>query len=160
MNRLRSLTAAVAMVALAAGLVYAQGPRPGGPGGRGLLGPLGGLPLRELQLTDAQQQQVKDIRSRHEADIRDAMTRLQKARQTQQAAVEAVPADESRITSLTQDMVQAEVDVAIQASRLNSEIWSVLTPDQQAKVKSLRADRQARADQRRQQFQQRRNQQQ
>src|SRR5690242_16682702 len=91
MNRLRSLTAAVAMVALAAGVVYAQGPRPGGPGGRGRLGPLGGLPLRELQLTDAQQQQVKDIRSRHEADIRDAMTRLQKARQTQQAAVEAVP---------------------------------------------------------------------
>ncbi|HEY1306100.1 MAG TPA: periplasmic heavy metal sensor [Vicinamibacterales bacterium] len=161
MIRVRSLTAAVAVFALAAGVVYAQGPRgggPGGPGGRGMRGLFGGLPLRELQLTDAQQQQVKDIRSRHQADIRDAMSRLEAARQAQQKAVEAVPADEARITALTQDMVQAQVDVAIQASRVNSEIWSVLTPDQQSKLKDLRAQRQAQAEQRRQQFQQRRNQ--
>ena len=158
MIRVRSLTAAVAVFALAAGVVYAQGPRGGGPGGRGMRGPLGGLPLRELQLTDAQQQQVKDIRTRHQTEMRDAMTRLEAARQAQQKAVEAVPADEARITALTQDMVQAQVDVAIQTSRVNSEIWSVLTPDQQSKLKELRAQRQAQAEQRRQQFQQRRNQ--
>jgi Spy/CpxP family protein refolding chaperone len=161
MIRFRSLTAAVAVLALAAGVVYAQGPRgggPGGPGGRGMRGLLGGLPLRELQLTDAQQQQVKDIQSRHQTEVRDAMSRLEAARQAQQKAVEAVPADEAKITALTQDMVQAQVDVAIQASRVNSEIWSVLTPDQQSKLKDLRAQRQAQAKQRRQQFQQRRTQ--
>jgi len=121
-------------------------------------GLFGGLPVRELQLTDVQQQQVKDIRSRHQAEIHDAMSRLETARQAQQKAVEAVPADEAKITALTQDMVQAQVDMAIQASRVNSEIWSVLTPDQQSKLKDLRAQRQAQAQQRRQQFQQRRNQ--
>jgi protein CpxP len=151
------LIAAVAVIALAAGVVYAQGPRGGGPGGRGR-GLFGGLPLRELQLSDAQQQQVKDIRSRHQADMRDAMSRLAAARQAQQKAVEAIPADESRIAALTQDKVQAEADVAIQASRLNSEIWSVLTPDQQTRLKTLRDQRQAQIEQRRQQFQQRRSQ--
>jgi protein CpxP len=153
MNRFRWSLGAFAVVAmLAAGVVHAQGSRGGGPGGRGRggFGPGAGLPLRQLQLTDAQQDQVKQIRSRHEADMRDAMTRLEKARQTQQAAVDAIPADEAKITSLTQDMVQAEVDVAIQASRLNTELWSVLTPDQQAKLKALRAERQQQFEQRRQ----------
>jgi periplasmic protein CpxP/Spy len=150
MNRLR-WTAAVAVVALlAGGLVYAQGPRGGRPGGPGGRGPLAGLPLRELQLTDAQQEQVRQIRSRHETQSRDAMTKLETARRSQQKAVETVPADEAQITSLTQDMVQAEVDVAIQASRLNSEIWSVLTPDQQTQLKKLREQRQAQFEQRRQ----------
>jgi len=153
MNRLRWLTAAVAVVTLlAGGLVLAQGPRggrPGGPGGRGPLAGFG-MPLRQLQLTDAQKEQVSQIRSRHEAQMRDAMTRLETARRAQQKAVETVPADEAQITSLTQDMTQAEVDAAIQASRLNSEIWSVLTPDQQSQLKKLRADRQAQFEQRRQ----------
>jgi len=115
-----------------------------------------GLPLRELQLTAAQKEQVQQIRSRHDAQMRDAMTRLETARRAQVKAVETVPADEAQITSLTQDMVQAEVDVAIQASRLNSEIWTVLTPDQQAQVKKRREERQARADQWRDNRQQRR----
>jgi periplasmic protein CpxP/Spy len=157
MTRLRSLTAAVAVVALLAGsLVYAQGPRPGRQGGPGR-GPIAGLPLRQLQLSDAQQEQVRQIRSRHEAQMRDAMTKLESARHAQQKAVQTVPADEAQITSLTQDMVQAEVDVAIQASRLNSEIWTVLTPDQQAQLKKLRDERQARAAQWRENRQERRN---
>jgi protein CpxP len=158
MNRLRWLTAAVAVVTLlAGGLVYAQGPRGGRPGGPGGRGPLAGLPLRELQLTDAQQEQVRQIRSRHETQMRDAMTKLETARRAQQAAVQTVPADEAQITSLTQDMVQTEVDVAIQASRLNSEIWSVLTPDQQTQLKKLRTERQAQFEQRRENRQERRN---
>jgi Spy/CpxP family protein refolding chaperone len=153
MNRLRWLTAAVAAVALlAGGLVYAQGPRPGRPGGPGGRGPLAGLglPLRALQLSDAQQEQVRQIRSRHDAHMRDAMTRLDTARRAQQQAVETVPADDAQITSLTQEMVQAEVDVAIQASRLNSEIWAVLTSGQQAQLTKLRAERHAQVGQRRQ----------
>jgi protein CpxP len=160
MNRLRWLTAAVAVVALlAGGLVYAQGPRPGRSGGPGGRGPLTGLgvPLRQLQLSDAQQEQVRQIRSRHEAQMRDAMTKLETARRAQHQAVETVPADEAQITSLTQDMVQAEVEAALQAARLNSEIWTVLTPDQQAQVKKLREERQARAEQWRDNRQQRRN---
>ena len=122
-------------------------------------GPLGfGLPLRELQLTDAQQQQIRDIRSRHETQIREAASRVESAREAQRKAVEAIPANEAQITAVTQDLVQAEVDVAIQASRLNTEVWSVLTSEQQAKVKELRAQREARQSERREQFRERRRQ--
>ena len=162
MKRFRSVIAVVGLVALVGtGVAMAQGPRSGGPGGRGMRGggPLGfGLPLRELQLTDAQQQQIRDIRSRHETQIREAASRLETARETQRKAVEAIPANEAQITAVTQDLVQAEVEVAIQASRLNTEVWSVLTPEQHAKAKELRAQRQARQGERRDQFRERRRQ--
>ena len=161
MKRVRWLIAVVGLLALVGtGAALAQGPRSGGPGGRGMRGGLLGLglPLRELQLTDAQQQQIRDIRSRHETQIREAVSRLEAARDTQRKALSAIPADEAQITAVTQDLVQAEVDVAIQASRLNTEIWSVLTAEQQAKAKELRAQRDARAGERRDRFQERRRQ--
>ena len=161
MSRIRWVAATLVVALLAGGVAMAQGPRFGGPGGRG--GPGGGafgmgLPLRELQLTDAQQQQVRDIRSRHETQVRELTSRLEAARAAQRKAVEAIPANEAQITALTQDLVQAEVDVAIQASRLNTEVWSVLTPEQQAKAKELRAQRDARQSERRERFQERRRQ--
>jgi periplasmic protein CpxP/Spy len=160
MRRFRSLIAVVGLVALVGtGVAMAQGPRSGGPGGRGPRGGFGlGLPLRELQLTDAQQQQIRDIRSRHEPQIREAASRLDTAREAQRKAVEGIPANEAQITALTQDLVQAEVEVAIQASRLNTEVWSVLTAEQQAKAKELRAQRDARTSERRDQFRERRRQ--
>ena len=78
-----------------------------------------------------------------------AMTRLATARAAQRAAIEKVPADEAQITSLTQDMTQAEVDVAIQTARLNTEVWGVLTAEQRSEVTKLRAERQERSGERR-----------
>jgi Spy/CpxP family protein refolding chaperone len=161
MSCIRWVTAGLVVALLATGVAMAQGPRSGGPGGRGMRGggPLGvGLPLRELQLTDAQQQQIHDIRSRHETQLREAASRVESARAAQRKAVEAIPANEAQITAVTQDLVQAEVEVAIQASRLNTEIWSVLTSEQQAKAKELRVQREARQSDRREQFRDRRRQ--
>ena len=52
--------------------------------------------------------------------------------------------------TVTQDMTQAQVDVAIQEARVNADIWAVLTPEQQTKATKLRAERQAQMEQRRQ----------
>ena len=78
------------------------------------------------------------------------------AAEKQRRAIETLPVNETLITSTTQDMTQAQVDIAIQEARLNSEIWSVLTTEQQAQATKLRADRQARMEERRQEVQQRR----
>jgi len=154
MGRFRSLTAAVAVVGLLAmGIVaFAQGPR-GGPGGRGgrgeAFGPGGlGIPLRQLNLTEAQRTQLEQIREQHRGDMETAMKKLAAARQLQRAAIESVPADEAKITSLTQDLTQGEVDVAIQSARLNTAVWGVLTDAQRAEVTKLRAERQSRAGER------------
>ena len=154
MGRFRSVTAGIAVVGLlATGIVaFAQGPR-GGPGGRGRgdgFGPGGlGIPLRQLNLTDAQRTQLEQIRDQHRADMESAMKKLATARQAQRAAIESVPADEAKITSLTQDLTQAEVDVAIQSARLNTAVWGVLTEAQRAEVTKLRAERQAQGGERR-----------
>ena len=149
MGRFRWLTVGLVVAGLlATGVVFAQGPRAGGPGGRGTRGPLGpgglGLALGRLNLSEAQRTQVGEIRDRHRDEMQHALTRLAAAREAQRAAVEAIPADEAQITSATGDMTQAEVDVAIQASRLNTEVWSVLTPAQREQVTKMRAERQAR----------------
>jgi Spy/CpxP family protein refolding chaperone len=86
-----------------------------------------------------------------------AMKKLAAARQTQRAAIESVPADEAKITSLTQDLTQAEVDVAIQSARLNTAVWGVLTEAQRAEVAKLRAERQSKAGDRRERRDQPRN---
>lgn len=160
MIRYRSLTAGVALAAvLASGVAFAQGPRGGGPfGGRG--GPGGGpgaaVALRGLNLTDAQREQIRDIRTRSQEQTRAVHQRLAELLRKQREAVETIPVNEGLITSATQDLVQAQVDVAIQDARLNAEVWSVLTPEQQAQATKLKADRQARFDERREQRGQRR----
>ena len=162
MNRFRSLAWGVALVALlATSVAYAQEPPGGGFGGRGGrgFGPGGpGLVLNELNLTDAQREQVREIRDRYQEQIQTLSRRLGDLTAKQRQAIETVPVNETLITSATQDMTQAEVEVAIQEARINADIWSVLTPEQQAKATKLRAERKAQMEQRRQENQQRRGQ--
>ena len=160
MNRFRSLAWGVALVALlATSVAYAQEPPGGGFGGRGGrgFGPGGpGLALNELNLTDAQREQVREIRGRYREQIQTLSRRLGDLTAKQRQAIETVPVNETLITSATQDMTQAEVEVAVQEARINADIWSVLTPEQQAKATKLRAERKAQMEQRRQENQQRR----
>jgi protein CpxP len=153
MSRFRTLTAGVAVVGLlATGLAFAQGPRGGAGGcGRGeAFGPGGlGIPLRQLNLTEAQKTQLQQIREEHRADMDAAMKKLATARKAQRTAIEHVPADEAKITSLTQDLTQSEVDVAIQTARLNTAVWNVLTDTQRTELTKLRAERQSQAGERR-----------
>ena len=151
MNRFRSLATGVALVALlATSVAYAQGPRGGGFGGRGGRGSGQGLALNELNLTDAQREQVREIRDRYQEQIQTLSRRLGDLAAKQRQAIETVPVNETLITSATQDMTQAQVEVAIQEARINADIWSVLTPEQQATATKLRAERKAQMEQRRQ----------
>ncbi len=159
MIRFRSLATGVALMALiATSVAFAQGPRGGGPfGGRGARGPSGsGFALQALNLTDTQREQVKEIRERYREQGRALSQRLREAGDKQRQAIETLPVNETLITSATQDMTQAQVDVAIQEARLHADVWSVLTPEQQAQATKLRAERKARMEARRQEMQQRR----
>jgi len=162
MTRTRVLTAAIAVFgAIAIGTAFAQGPRGGqgrgggfGPGG----GPGAGLMVRGLDLSDAQRGQVRDIRERYREQVESAAERLAEARRAQRDAIETMPANEGLVISATQSMLQAEVDVAVLQSRVNAEIWGVLTPEQQATVTERRAERDARAGERQGRFEERRQQ--
>jgi protein CpxP len=134
-----------------------RGAGPGGPGGFG--GPGVALPLRELNLSDAQQQQIRDIRDRHREESQQIGERLRTAEEAQRHAVEATPVNEPLIRSTAQQLADVQADAAVQRAQVRSEMLSVLTADQRAQLSKLQADRQARAQQFRQNQQQRRQQQ-
>jgi Spy/CpxP family protein refolding chaperone len=156
MKRVRYfITGAVMAAMLATGVsTYAQGPGfgrrgggPGGPGGPGFGGPRLALPLRDLNLTDAQQQQVQSIRERRRDEAQQIAERLRTAMQAQRKAVEAVPVNESLIRSTTQELADVQADAAIAQAHARSEILSILTADQRAQLTKLQADREARVQQ-------------
>ncbi len=155
MNRFRSLTAgAVVAGLLTSGATFAQGGRdggPAGPGGRaGGRGPMAGpgLALRGLNLTETQQQQVRDIRERYRQETQQAAQRVREAMQAQRKAVDAIPVNEGAIRSTTFALAEAQTEAAIQQARVNGEVWSVLTAAQLEQVKTLLAAGAARAEQR------------
>jgi Spy/CpxP family protein refolding chaperone len=103
---------------------------------------------------------VRQIRERNRDQSQALAQRLGEAADKQRQAVETIPVNEALITSATQDLALAQTEVAIQEARLNAEVWSILTPEQQAQATKLRAERKAQMEQRRQEAQQRRRQQQ
>jgi Spy/CpxP family protein refolding chaperone len=149
MTRFRSLTVAAFVAGLlAGGAAFAQGP--GGRGGRGPggFGAGGGLPLRALDLTDAQQEQVRNLTQQYRTQNQEAAQRLRAALETQRTAVETLPVNDELIRSTTRELAEAQAEVAVQRARLHAEIFGLLTPEQQAEAKKLQAERATRAQER------------
>jgi periplasmic protein CpxP/Spy len=161
-----AVTAAVVVLVLgAAGLASAQpghggwrggpdGPR--GPGGAmGLFGIQVQENLRALNLTDAQREQVRTLMETHREEGRALAERGQATlRALNEATVSG--GDEGTIRQHSQALADVVGDAAILRGRIHGEVWSLLTPEQQAKATELRAARQQRMEQMRQRFEQRR----
>ncbi|MGD9905612.1 MAG: Spy/CpxP family protein refolding chaperone [Vicinamibacterales bacterium] len=147
-----------------------QGPGRGMMGRRGPGGPDGpggalALPLRGLDLSESQREQVRTALDGHKAEFDAVRSRLQTARGALQAAVTAETFNEAAVRQAAIDVAAVEADGAVLRAKVHSEVWALLTPEQQQKARDLRAqrtERQAQArerlGQRRQQRQQRRQQ--
>ena len=107
-------------------------------------GGLAGLPLRALELTDAQREQVRGIMTARQADFRALADRLRTARQAEQAAVTRVPVDENEVRARVSDLSMVQADFAVLRARVHEQVFQVLTPEQQAKARTLAAERQKR----------------
>lgn len=158
------MVGATAAGLLVATMAFAQAPRGhgrepggfgmGGPGGPlGMGGPDSGLGLADL--TDAQEQQVRDIRMRNRDAMQATAERLRVAQDAQRKAIETLPVDEGQIRAAAQALADVEADLAVQAARLRGEIWGVLTPAQQAQIAKQRETREARMKERQQQMRER-----
>jgi periplasmic protein CpxP/Spy len=131
---------------------FGRGFGPGGPGGPG------GLPLRQLDLTDAQREQVKGIFDSHKDEFRAIGERMKTARQAQAAAIETQPIDEAAIRAKAADLAAVEADAAVLRAKVQAAVFQVLTPEQQEKAKTLKAEREKRRAEMRERFQERRQQ--
>ena len=128
---------------------------PGGPGGHD--GPIA-LPLRALALTDTQREQVRTAVGAHKAEFYAIRGRMQTARTALQDAVTADAFDEAGVRQKAVDVAAVEADAAVLRAKVHSEVWALLTPEQQQKARELKAQRAERRAQMRERFEQRRNQ--
>jgi protein CpxP len=116
---------------------------PGGPGMRGGPGgPFGmaGLPLRELELTDTQREQVKAVMESHRDEQKAIGDRMQAARKALHDAIAADEFDEAGIRTAAAQVGAVEADAAVLQARIRSEVIALLTPEQVKKAKALRAE--------------------
>ena len=115
---------------------------PGGPGMRGGPGGRGGmfgLPMRGLDLTDAQREQVRAIMESHRDQQKAIGDRMQAARKALRAAIEAETADEVAIRAAAAEIGAIEADAAVLQAKIRGEVFGLLTPEQVKKAKELRS---------------------
>lgn len=121
----------------------------GGPGGTGGLwgsmgpgGPLDMLRMLGLQLnlTDAQKEQIKNIAESRRGEWMALAERGRAARQALAEAIAADAVDETLIRSKSAELGAVQTDIAVAAARTRAEVWPLLTPEQQAQLKKMQAD--------------------
>lgn len=153
--------AAIVVLGLAAGHVSAQntngapapfrgapgrGRGPGGPGGPdgpgapGFLGPIR-MMASQLDLTDAQKDQIKSIAQSHAEEWNGIADREMKAREALQAAVNAAQFDEVTIRQKSAELAAASADAAVAQARARAEVVQLLTAAQQARLKEFEAQK-------------------
>jgi Spy/CpxP family protein refolding chaperone len=147
---------AVAVMALGA-LALAQ-PGPGGwhrPGRHMHMGGASFWVLHQLDLSDAQHEQVQAIREQHRAELQALSEKLQPAHAALTAAAMTVPADEAQIQARAAELGAVQTEAAELHARIHGEVFQVLTPEQQEKAKALHAEWQERRAEHRDRCQQR-----
>jgi Spy/CpxP family protein refolding chaperone len=139
-TRTKLIVGALALVAAltlsAVGLAQQGGPPPGGPGRHGPgggLGPIG----RDLNLTDAQKAQIKQI----EDSFRDSTKSLrEQLRAAGGGPLDGLTAnfDEAAARAAAQQRASIQVELEVQHAKMMSQIYALLTDDQKAKVAALK----------------------
>lgn len=145
-NRFKMMSA-VFVVALCATVAFSQsvlkahgrGHFGGGFGPRSL-----GFYSDYLDLTDAQQTQMKDILTKEKPNIQPLMQQLRQSHLQMQQLEQAGTFDEAKVRAVASQQSQTMTELIVQKERIKSEMMTVLTSDQKDKLAKLQARRQAR----------------
>jgi len=115
-----------------------------GPRGGGFSGRMLGFYTDYLDLTDAQQAQMKDILTKEKPTIRPLMQQLAQGHQQMKQLEQAGAFDEAKVRAVASQQTQAMTELMVQKARIKSELMTVLTADQKDKMAKFEARRQAR----------------
>ncbi|HXM67238.1 MAG TPA: Spy/CpxP family protein refolding chaperone [Candidatus Acidoferrum sp.] len=152
--RFRFLVAALAVV-LGAAISKAQttdttpSSAPAGHGHRhGMRGPMMDFPFKQLNLTDAQKAQVKELMQKEHSTMKPLMQQMhQMDQQIKQYSESTGTFDETKVQALVTPQAQTLVQLKVEQARIHNELYQLLTPDQQTKMKEIEANREARMQQ-------------
>lgn len=99
-----------------------------------------------LNLSDAQQTQMKAIMQKERPTLKPLFQQLHQT-ETQIKQYEEGAYDETKVRGLATQEAQTQAELRVQQARIHSELFQVLTADQQAKMKEFEARREARMQQ-------------
>jgi Spy/CpxP family protein refolding chaperone len=106
-----------------------------------------GFYIKELEITDDQQAQMKATLQKEHATLKPLVQQLHEMDKELKQYEEGTY-DASKVQSLVTAQSQNLVQLKIQETRIHNELYQMLTPDQQAKLKEIEAQRAARMQQR------------
>jgi periplasmic protein CpxP/Spy len=140
-TRTRILTIGAAVI-LAVAAAIAQGMHGQGPGG-------GFNHMLEfftdyLDLTSAQQAQVKAIWEKEKPTLKPLMQQMRQNHAAMQALETSGPFDEAKTRALATSNAQTMIELQVQHARIKSEMIQVLTPEQKTKFANFQAKKAAR----------------
>jgi Spy/CpxP family protein refolding chaperone len=114
-----------------------------------------GFMASELNLTDAQKQQIKTMMQSQRASTRPLMQQLAENRQAMLTATASGAFDQAKVQALANQQSQAMAQLMVQKASLQHQIYTqVLTADQRTQADQMRQKQLARIAQRLQRFSQ------
>ncbi len=132
--------------------------QPGGPGHRrGPYGLAGFLPprvLEELDLSDSQKQRIRSLREEGADELLEARREAFEARRALNEAV-LQGRDEASLEPLAETLGTKEAGLALAEARQLGKILEILTTEQRQRMEELRSEAEARFQERRERFEQR-----
>src|SRR5215471_6176920 len=109
----------------------------------GMHGHMMGFFAKQLNLTDDQKSQMKAIMQKEHPTLKPL---FQQQRQIDLQLRQYVEGqfDQNKVQALAAQKAQIEAQLTVQQTRIHNEMYQLLTPDQQAKLKQIEASHEAR----------------
>ena len=139
------VTAITAVLTLFAGMALAQGgtAAPMHHSHRGFMGGME-LPLRQLNLTDDQKAQVKQIFQAEKPAMKQLMQQEHAAHTQMIQSITSGTFEQAKVTEIAKTESQTHMLMEIEHAKIASQIYQLLSSDQKAKVTEIIAQRQQR----------------
>ena len=102
---------------------------------------------KQLNLTDAQQTQIKGIMATEKTKMKPLMQQMRQNQQAQDANING-SFDENQARAFAGKQAQIMTDLIVEKQRMRSEVYAVLTPEQRQKAQQLMLERQQRRQER------------
>jgi protein CpxP len=102
---------------------------------------------KQLNLTEAQQTQIKGIMADEKTKIKPMMQQLRQNEKAQNANVNGT-FDEAQAQAFANKQAQLMASLIVEKQRIRSEVFAVLTPEQRQKAQQLMQERQQRRQER------------
>jgi len=120
-----------------------------GSGGRGMMGPGGGFHLRalmDLDLDDAQKENIAEIIETHQQERQKSKGRIREHREKLRSLMMADEFNEAEFRDVFREMAPVMEERAVARARLAFEVKNVLTPEQLDELKEKRGKYASRAN--------------